>query len=356
MTLLQVDRGVDTGPVLAHFRLKPTPSESHVITEHRAVLDHLDEIRGVLLAVAAQKATTIDTTGRRSATWGQPWLSAFLRLRRERQPAASALMYHDIVSRGEENSSGFPGRDAARYKITHEAFEEHLEAVDRVFGAIHAQPVLTFDDGGIGAMKAADSLDRRGLKGHFFVTANYIGTRGFVTVADIRDLQQRGHIVGSHSCSHPLRMSRCAKRQLEYEWVRSREVISDVLGEPVVAASVPGGDYAPSVAAAAAKAGFSTLFTSEPTIRWRTIDGLLVRGRFTVRSWTTAANAAELALGRWAARVPQAVAWDARKVAKWVAGEHYLPLRRWLLGSASDVRWGDEETLLTSAADQNDVG
>ena len=47
----------------------------------------------------------------------------------------------------------------------------------------------------------------------------------------------------------------------------------------IVAASVPGGDYAPSVAHAAAKAGFATLFTSEPTIRWRSIEGLIVRGR-----------------------------------------------------------------------------
>ncbi len=82
MTLLRVDRGVDTGPVFGYFRVDPPPSESHVVTQHRVVLDHLDDIRDTLLRVAAGTARPIDTSGRRSAAWGQPWLSAYLRMRR----------------------------------------------------------------------------------------------------------------------------------------------------------------------------------------------------------------------------------------------------------------------------------
>jgi hypothetical protein len=93
MTLLRIDGGVDTGPVFGYFRVTCDPSESHVVTQHRSVLDHLDAIRDRLLAVAAGTAVPIDTTGRRSATWGQPWLSAYLRMRRSsvasRQSAVS---------------------------------------------------------------------------------------------------------------------------------------------------------------------------------------------------------------------------------------------------------------------------
>src|SRR5205814_3965453 len=83
-------------------------------------------------------------------------------------------------------------------------------------------PVITFDDGGISAMTAADLLEARGFSGHFFVTVNFVGTRGFVGKDDIRELARRGHVVGSHSCSHPLRMGRCAWPQLVDEWTRSR--------------------------------------------------------------------------------------------------------------------------------------
>jgi len=84
MTLLRIDAGVDTGPVYGYFRVRAEPNESHVVTQHRVVLDHLDGIRDRLRAIEAGTATAIDTTGRRSAAWGQPWLSAYLRLRRPR--------------------------------------------------------------------------------------------------------------------------------------------------------------------------------------------------------------------------------------------------------------------------------
>jgi hypothetical protein len=82
MTLLRIDRGVDTGPVFGYFRVEADPAESHVVTQHRVVLDHLDAIRDKLLEIEAGTATPIDTTGRKSAAWGQPWLTAALRLRR----------------------------------------------------------------------------------------------------------------------------------------------------------------------------------------------------------------------------------------------------------------------------------
>lgn len=82
MTLLRIDKGVDTGPVFGYYRVHADPAESHVVTQHRVVLDHLDAIRDKLLEIEAGTAAPIDTTGRRSAAWGQPWLSAALRLRR----------------------------------------------------------------------------------------------------------------------------------------------------------------------------------------------------------------------------------------------------------------------------------
>jgi Formyl transferase len=82
MTLLRIDKGVDTGPVFGYFRVAPDVHQSHVVTQHRVVTDHLDAIRDTLLGIAAGRAVPIDTGGRQSATWGQPWLSAHLRAQR----------------------------------------------------------------------------------------------------------------------------------------------------------------------------------------------------------------------------------------------------------------------------------
>src|ERR1051326_7562224 len=80
-TLLRIDRGIDTGPVFGYFRVAANPSESHVVTQHRVVLEHLDAIRDRLLEIAAGRAAALDTGGRRSAVWGQPWLTAYFRMR-----------------------------------------------------------------------------------------------------------------------------------------------------------------------------------------------------------------------------------------------------------------------------------
>jgi len=88
MTLLRIDKGVDTGPVFGYFRVDADPADSHVLTQHRAVLDHLDAIRDRLLDIEAGTARPIDTTGRKSAAWGQPWLSAYMRMRTRRHIAA----------------------------------------------------------------------------------------------------------------------------------------------------------------------------------------------------------------------------------------------------------------------------
>jgi formyl transferase-like protein len=82
MTLLRIDTGVDTGPVYGYFRVDADPAESHVITQHRVVLEHLDAIRDKLLEIETGTAERIETAGRHSATWGQPWLSAYLKMKR----------------------------------------------------------------------------------------------------------------------------------------------------------------------------------------------------------------------------------------------------------------------------------
>lgn len=83
VTLLRVDAGVDTGAVFGYFTYPfDEKHESHITIQDRVVLDNLETIRGALMRVLEHRATRIDTTGRESRAWGQPWLSAYLRWKR----------------------------------------------------------------------------------------------------------------------------------------------------------------------------------------------------------------------------------------------------------------------------------
>lgn len=81
MTLLKVDEGIDTGPVYLHGTCDIDEwGESHSVIQYRAVVDNLDAIGDVLLALCRGEAVpAVDIAGRHSATWGQPQLTKYLR-------------------------------------------------------------------------------------------------------------------------------------------------------------------------------------------------------------------------------------------------------------------------------------
>jgi hypothetical protein len=83
MTLLRVDAGVDSGPVLMHASYPFDESrESPMVVQYKVVLENLEAIAAQLQAVCTGAPACVDTRGRRSATWGQPWLTAYLRWKR----------------------------------------------------------------------------------------------------------------------------------------------------------------------------------------------------------------------------------------------------------------------------------
>ncbi len=80
MTLLKIDKGVDTGPVYGYYRYDyDEVKESHIVIQHNVVLENLDDIKDKLLEIGRGEAAPYSTEGRPSATWGQPWLSSYLK-------------------------------------------------------------------------------------------------------------------------------------------------------------------------------------------------------------------------------------------------------------------------------------
>lgn len=251
-------------------------------------------------------------------------------------------MYHDVVSRDQRDSSGFPGADAALYKLTPEQFRNHIQAIrgttqDKPLTALDLKNLperathffITFDDGGVSSFTTiAGILEEAGWRGHFFVTAGRMGQKSFMSRDQIRELRRRGHVIGSHSLSHPPRMSGCGWDKMIEEWSVSVKVLSDILGERVSVASVPGGYYSTQVARAAAQSGIEILFTSEPTASSKIVDGCTVLGRYVIQRWTAPETAAAIASGRVAPRLRQMIFWNAKKALKAVGGNYYSKARR----------------------------
>jgi len=255
---------------------------------------------------------------------------------------ALSLEYHDVVD-GDADSSGFAGHGPASYKLTRQAFEAHLDAIGRlavrapervIDWMAHPSPggrplFLTFDDGGASAATViADMLEQRGWRGHFFMTGSKIGGGTFLSPAQMRELHTRGHVIGSHSHSHPARMGACSDAQLREEWSRSVSAIADILGVPVLTASVPGGFYTKAVASTADAAGIRCLFTSAPTTRAHEVGRCMVLGRYTLREWSPAGTAGAMAAGAWRPRFTQWAVYSTLTLLRHVGGDHYTRLRQ----------------------------
>ena len=259
---------------------------------------------------------------------------------------ALGLLYHDLVEGNDFGASGFPGGDADRYKLDVGEFAQHLHAIasatsrkpgttlDLLQSTVAAEPLvlMTFDDGGMSACThTAPLLESFGWPGHFLVTTDRIGSPSFMTREQIRDLRRRGHVIGSHSVSHPARISACGGEELTREWRDSREALAEILGEDVNVASVPGGYFSTRVARAASAAGIRVLFTSEPTTRCRVVDECLVVGRYCFQRGASSQAAARIARGDWSPRFRSWLSWNAKKVAKRVGGDLYVRARLSLL-------------------------
>lgn len=188
-----------------------------------------------------------------------------------------ALMYHDVVTRG-DTSSGFQNESAFQYKVEAELFEAQVKALSQ-----RDDVVFTFDDGGVSFLTvAAPILEKYGLRGVFFISTKYLGTPGFLTCEQVKELEERGHIIGSHSHSHPDNIASLPPEKMDEEWRLSCEMLKDILGHDISCASIPNGYGSKALNACAKRAGITDLYTSVPTTKDAINNNQALHGRYVV--------------------------------------------------------------------------
>jgi hypothetical protein len=243
-----------------------------------------------------------------------------------------ALLYHDAVVDGHFESSGFAGEDATFYKLDIDEMNAHFDALasssqydpSNIYTTLDGKSIdripllLTFDDGGVSAYThIAELLSRREWVGHFFITTDRIDTPAFLKRDQIRALREMGHVIGSHSSTHPARMSACIS------------TLSEIIQEKVDIASVPGGYFSRNVAKAASIAGIRALFTSEPVKKTYYIDNCLVLGRYTLlRGMPPAVSAGLSSESLSQVQIKQYLIWQIKKIFKTIGGKYYIRFRR----------------------------
>ena len=199
-----------------------------------------------------------------------------------------SLLYHEVSN--DPQSTGFQRKSALPYKHPEKEFLEHLGlladsdlnviTINDLDGlAQNNKALLTFDDGGKSAMFISKKLDELGMKGHFFITTSMIGNKFFLNQEEIIDIAGRGHIIGSHSHTHPNIFKSLSKKNMLYEWIKSKEILEEIIGSEINSCSIPGGDADKKTYSTASEVGYKFIFNSDPSLSLSKKGESLIIGR-----------------------------------------------------------------------------
>ena len=183
------------------------------------------------------------------------------------------LLYHGLTAASAPPPA--PWREG-QYWVPATRFAEHLQEIraagmgSRPLREVWGNPgaarqsslVLTFDDGRSSDHAAAyPALLAAGLRAEFFVNTATIGHPGFLTWAQVVELQRGGMSVQSHGHEH-VDLRRLPSPELRRQLAESKTRLEERLGQPVEFLAAPFGHLNRRVLLTAAEVGYRAVCTS----------------------------------------------------------------------------------------------
>lgn len=238
------------------------------------------------------------------------------------------LMYHDVLNEADDRS-GFATSGANYYKISAQMFKEQLKSIVDVIKSdrYSVDVILTFDDGGSSFYGViAPLLEQYGFIGHFFIATDYIGQPGFISEQEIKQLVERGHIIGSHSSSHPSNFTTLSSDERYNEWEKSIEILSKIIDGPIREISIPNGYFIEHDICFYRSLGVSNIYTSTLD-KPKQIDGINVLGRFAITSKTSVNTIIKFIKSRTLVKI-LAIKLQLLELMKKMLGNSYITIKR----------------------------
>jgi peptidoglycan/xylan/chitin deacetylase (PgdA/CDA1 family) len=181
------------------------------------------------------------------------------------------LMYHELELPGRKLCQSEPGY--VRYILPLETFRGQMEWMKKSgFRGLNVSQALcypaersvciTFDDGcETDRIAAAPLLREFGFNATFYLTAGFLGTPGYLTADQVRELDSQGFEIGCHSLTHPY-LSDLSEPELKREIVDAKLQLEQIVGHPIEHFSCPGGRFDRRTLEMARHAGFQTVANS----------------------------------------------------------------------------------------------
>jgi peptidoglycan/xylan/chitin deacetylase (PgdA/CDA1 family) len=143
--------------------------------------------------------------------------------------------------------------------------------------------VITFDDGHVSNYTIAyPILKKYGFVATEFMVTKAINKPGFLSAQQLLEMQNSGvFAIECHTVSHP-RLAKVPLSKVRYEIQQSKEILTKLLGRPVLFFCYPYGSYNAEVVNEVEKAGFLMAVTSHHGYANPVVDGPFTLRRMSV--------------------------------------------------------------------------
>jgi peptidoglycan/xylan/chitin deacetylase (PgdA/CDA1 family) len=214
------------------------------------------------------------------------------------------LMYHDITP-----AMTTAGGGPERFAVPLDEFRRQLGqlresglvgcTLGQALGGVVARPVaITFDDGNAGQYERGfRSLVDAGMRATFFVTTDWVGTPGFASWEQLREMRAGGMEIQAHGRTHRF-LAELDAAALEGELRGAKDTLDDKLAQRTEMLALPGGNWPKrSLRHLIGEAGYRVVATS----RWGLNRGGTTSGITSVERCTVNGAPGPLLFGRIAA-------------------------------------------------------
>jgi peptidoglycan/xylan/chitin deacetylase (PgdA/CDA1 family) len=229
------------------------------------------------------------------------------------EPSIVFLMYHELEPLGHTPCHSQPGY--VRYVLRAADFHAQMillqnqgwrgVSVSEAMRFPEQKTVaITFDDGSETDLTcAAPMLRQLGFGATFYITAGWLGQKGYLSQSQLRELSAFGFEIGCHSMTHAY-LTDLDQSGLQREMAEAKLQLEQVICRPLEHFSCPGGRFDRRVAIVAREAGYRTVATSRIQANSKATDPFAL-GRIAVMRSTSLSEFQELCSGRglWQSRM-----------------------------------------------------
>jgi peptidoglycan/xylan/chitin deacetylase (PgdA/CDA1 family) len=197
------------------------------------------------------------------------------------------LMYHALL----DASGGCADADR-HYAVTRLTLNRHLAMMREshlqpsslmrllVNGPKTSRVALTFDDGHVSNMEAAQDIAEQSGSADFFVNPERVGKQHYLSWTALREMADMGMSIQSHGHTHRY-FNEMTDVEAAEELRRSKDEIEQHIGLPVTIFAPPGGRLTSRVPMIAGRLGYKAICSSRVGV-WRTGSSALNIPRFAV--------------------------------------------------------------------------